>query len=62
VREQGATYFFALLPGTTAVFSNEGSRMKSYNRSTIWRELWWGVAVLAIMTGVVLFVYLPSVS
>jgi hypothetical protein len=29
-------------------------------QSTIWRELWWGATVVAIMGAVVLFVYWPA--
>jgi hypothetical protein len=32
--------------------------MKS-SQGSIWRELWWGAAVLAIMAGDFLFVYMP---
>jgi hypothetical protein len=34
--------------------------MKSYQRTTIWRELGWGALALAIMMAAFLFVYLHN--
>ena len=52
----GATVFFAFSPSRT----NQGTRMKSVHRATIWRELLWGAAALALMIVAFLFVYLPT--
>lgn len=55
-KQMGATFFFAFVPFPT----NESTRMKSVHRATIWRELLWGAAALALMIVAFLFVYLPA--